>query len=142
MKAITVEPKRSGSMQLEDVAEPDMGDGSVLVEAIAVGVCGTDAEIAEGKYGWAPRGKKRLVLGHESLGRVVDPGPNGRMQEGDLVVGIVRRPDPIPCPNCAVGEWDMCRNGQYTERGIKEIDGFMSMRQRSDMKPSISLMPR
>jgi hypothetical protein len=35
-------------------------------------------------------------------------------------VGIVRRPDPVPCPNCAVGEWDMCRNGQYTERGIKE----------------------
>jgi threonine dehydrogenase-like Zn-dependent dehydrogenase len=49
---------------------------------------------------------------------------------GDLVVGIVRRPDPVPCPNCAVGEWDMCRNGQYTERGIKQIDGFMSERWR------------
>ena len=46
------------------------------------------------------------------------------------VVGIVRRPDPVPCPNCAVGEWDMCRNGQYTERGIKQIDGFMSERWR------------
>ena len=30
------------------------GSGSVLVEAIAVGVCGTDVEIVEGKYGWAP----------------------------------------------------------------------------------------
>jgi len=29
-----------------------------------------------------------------------------------------------------VGEWDMCRNGQYTERGIKEIHGFMSERWR------------
>src|SRR5215203_7438855 len=130
MKAITVEPKRSESIRLDEVAEPDAGDGSVLVEAIAVGVCGTDAEIAEGKYGWAPRGKTRLVLGHESLGRVVDPGPNGRFKVGDLVVGIVRRPDPVPCPNCAVGEWDMCRNGQYTERGIKQIDGFMSERWR------------
>ncbi len=130
MKAITVEPKRAGTIQLEDVAEPDAGDGSVLVEAIAVGVCGTDAEIAEGKYGWAPRGKTRLVLGHESLGRVVDPGPRGTLKTGDLVVGIVRRPDPVPCSNCAVGEWDMCRNGQYTERGIKEIDGFMSERWR------------
>ena len=46
------------------------------------------------------------------------------------MAGIVRRPDPVPCPNCAVGEWDMCRNGQYTERGIKEIDGFMSERWR------------
>jgi NADPH:quinone reductase-like Zn-dependent oxidoreductase len=95
MKAITVEPKHAGSTRLEDVAEPDASDGSVLVEAIAVGVCGTDAEIAEGKYGWAPRGKTRLVLGHESLGRVVDPGPNGRLETGDLVVGIVRRPDPL-----------------------------------------------
>ena len=43
---------------------------------------------------------------------------------GDLVVGIVRRPDPVPCPACAVGEWDMCRNGRYTERGIKERNGF------------------
>ncbi len=81
-------------------------------------------------YGWAPPGRERLILGHESLGRVVDPGPNSGLQPGDLVVGIVRRPDPVPCPNCAVGEWDMCRNGQYTERGIKEIDGFMSERWR------------
>jgi threonine dehydrogenase-like Zn-dependent dehydrogenase len=70
------------------------------------------------------------VLGHESLGRVIDPGPTSGLQKGDLVVGIVRRPDPVPCSNCAVGEWDMCRNGQYTERGIKEIDGFMSERWR------------
>jgi threonine dehydrogenase-like Zn-dependent dehydrogenase len=130
MKAITVEPHKPKTAHLEDIPEPDARGGSVLVEAIAVGVCGTDVEIVEGKYGWAPRGKTRLVLGHESLGRVVNPGPNSALQKGDLVVGIVRRPDPVPCPNCAVGEWDMCRNGQYTERGIKEIDGFMSERWR------------
>jgi len=130
MKAITVEPRKPGTAYLEDIPEPDVRGGSILVEAIAVGVCGTDVEIMEGKYGWAPRGKTRLVLGHESLGRVVDPGPSGTLKRGDLVVGIVRRPDPVPCPNCAVGEWDMCRNGQYTERGIKEIDGFMSERWR------------
>ena len=130
MKAITVEPKKPETARLEDVPEPEARDGSVLVEAIAVGVCGTDVEIVEGKYGWAPGGKTRLVLGHESLGRVVDPGPAGGLKKGDLVVGIVRRPDPVPCPNCAVGEWDMCRNGQYTERGIKQIDGFMSERWR------------
>jgi len=130
MKAITVEPLKPETARLEDVPDPDVRDGAVLVEAIAVGVCGTDVEIVEGKYGWAPRGKTRLVLGHESLGRVLDPGPSAALKQGDLVVGIVRRPDPVPCPNCAVGEWDMCRNGQYTERGIKEIDGFMSERWR------------
>jgi threonine dehydrogenase-like Zn-dependent dehydrogenase len=130
MKAITVEPLKPETARLEEVPEPDIRDGSVLVEAIAVGVCGTDVEIVEGKYGWAPPGKTRLVLGHESLGRVLDPGPSSGLQKGDLVVGIVRRPDPVPCSNCAVGEWDMCGNGQYSERGIKQIDGFMSERWR------------
>jgi len=130
VKAITVEPHTPETAHLEDIPEPDPRGGSVLVEAVAVGVCGTDVEIVNGKYGWAPRGRTRLVLGHESLGRVLDPGPSGVLQPGDLVVGIVRRPDPVPCPSCAVGEWDMCRNGQYTERGIKEIDGFMSERWR------------
>lgn len=130
MKAITVEPKNLESARWEDIPEPHVQEGSVLVESVAVGVCGTDVEIVEGKYGWAPPGKSRLVLGHESLGRVADPGPTSSLKKDDLVVGIVRRPDPLPCPSCAVGEWDMCRNGQYTERGIKQIDGFMSERWR------------
>jgi threonine dehydrogenase-like Zn-dependent dehydrogenase len=141
MKAITVEPMKPGSAKLEDVPEPDVREGSVLVEAIAGGVCGTDVEIVQGQYGWAPPGKTRLVLGHESLGRVVDPGSAGGLKKGDLVVGIVRRPDPVPCPNCAVGEWDMCRNGQYTERGIKEIDGYMSERWRIEPEYAMKIDP-
>jgi glucose 1-dehydrogenase len=141
MKAVTVEPHKPETARLEDIPEPEQRAGSVLVEAIAVGVCGTDVEIVEGNYGWAPRDKTRLVLGHESLGRVVDPGPNSSFKIGDLVVGIVRRPDPVPCPNCAVGEWDMCRNGQYTERGIKEIDGFMSERWRIEPEYAMKVDP-
>ena len=129
MRAVTVIPGSSGSAQLEEVPEPGAELGSVLVEALAVGVCGTDVEIVSGLYGWAPPGRERLVLGHESLGRVLDPGPSG-FAVGDHVVGIVRRPDPVPCPNCAVGEWDMCSNGGYTERGIKQLDGFMADRWR------------
>jgi len=141
MKAITVIPKKEGSAQLMEVSEPEIHEGSVLVEAIAVGVCGTDVEIVEGKYGWAPKGKEHLILGHESLGRVIDPGPSGGLKKGDLVVGIVRRPDPVPCPNCAVGEWDMCQNGLYTERGIKEIHGYMSERWRIEPEYAIKVDP-
>jgi threonine dehydrogenase-like Zn-dependent dehydrogenase len=141
MKAITVEPKKPGSARFEEVPEPDVRNGEVLVEAVAVGVCGTDIEIVQGKYGWAPPGNTRLVLGHESLGRVLEPDSAGRMKKGDLVVGIVRRPDPVPCPNCAVGEWDMCRNGQYTERGIKQIDGYMSERWRIEPDYAIKVDP-
>ena len=130
---------KSGSARYEDFPEPDESEGSILVEAVAVGVCGTDADIVAGNYGWAPPGKTRLVLGHESLGRVIDPGPRSSLKKGDLVVGIVRRPDPVPCPNCAVGEWDMCTNGQYTERGIKEIHGFMSERWRIEPEYAIKV---
>jgi glucose 1-dehydrogenase len=129
MKAVTVAPGKGDSALLDDVPEPDADLGTVMVECLAVGVCGTDVEIANGEYGWAPPGRDRLVLGHESLGRVIDPGRSG-LEVGDHVVGIVRRPDGAPCPSCAVGEWDMCSNGGYTERGIKEIDGFMSERWR------------
>jgi threonine dehydrogenase-like Zn-dependent dehydrogenase len=129
MKAVTVVPGAAGSARLEEVPGPDPALGPVVVEALAAGICGTDTEIASGSYGWAPPGRDRLILGHESLGRVVDPGPSG-FAVGEHVVGIVRRPDPVPCPNCAVGEWDMCSNGRYTERGIKQVDGFMAERWR------------
>ena len=66
------------------------------------------------------------MLGHESFGRVRQaPGGSG-FAAGDLVVGVVRRPDPVPCGACAHGEFDMCRNGRYVERGIKEVDGYAS----------------
>jgi len=114
VKALTVAPGSKGSAAVEDVPDPEPGPNEVLVQGVAVGVCGTDAEILGGDYGWAPEGRDRLVLGHESLGRVVQAPPGSGLEPGQPVVGIVRRPDPVPCDACAVGQWDMCRNGQYT----------------------------
>ena len=122
----TVAPGIANSAGIEDVPEPPASDGTVLVRALGLGVCGTDREIVNGSYGWAPPGRKRLIIGHESLGTVEQSPANSEFKRGDLVVGIVRRPDPVPCPCCAAGEWDMCRNGRYTERGIKERDGYGS----------------
>lgn len=124
MRALTVAPGTANSAQVEDVADPPLSDGAVLVRTVAVGVCGTDREIVSGRYGWAPSGQRRLVIGHESLGTVQEAPADCGVKAGDLIVGIVRRPDPVPCAACAVGEWDMCRNGRYTERGIKERNGF------------------
>jgi threonine dehydrogenase-like Zn-dependent dehydrogenase len=124
MRALTVTPRRSGSLRVEDRPDPEPGSSELLVQGIAMGVCGTDREIVSGEYGTAPTGSDRLVLGHESLGRVLHAPPGGRFSAGDLVAGVVRRPDPEPCGACAVGEFDMCRNGRYRERGIKELDGY------------------
>jgi glucose 1-dehydrogenase len=126
MRALTVVPGQANTINLEDVASPSESEGSVLVRALALGICGTDREIIAGEYGWAPPGAQKLILGHESLGKVEQAPAGADVKPGDLVVGIVRRPDPVPCPACAAGEWDMCRNGQYTERGIKQRNGYGS----------------
>ena len=126
MRAFTVQPGQPDTISLDEVPAPPGSDGTVLVRALALGICGTDREIIAGQYGWAPPGQQRLVIGHESLGRVEDAPADCGVKRGDLVVGIVRRPDPVPCPACAAGEWDMCRNGLYTERGIKQRNGYGS----------------
>ena len=139
MRAITLTPGVRNSARLDDVPEPAAADGSLLVRALALGICGTDREIVEAEYGEAPPGQERLVLGHESLG-VVEQASGG-FAAGDHVVGIVRRPDPAPCPACAAGEWDMCRNGRYTERGIKARHGFGSERFRLEPEFAVKVDP-
>lgn len=128
MKVITVEPGVAGSVRMEERPEPAPRPGQLLVQSLALGVCGTDREIIAGSYGWAPESTDRLVLGHESLGRVLHAPDGCGLSAGDLVVGIVRRPDPVPCRACGVGEWDMCLNGRYVERGIKSLDGYAAER--------------
>ena len=130
MRAVTVVPLQKDSVELTDLPEPPDEDGPVLVRTRAVGICGTDLEIVDGDYGWATPGETRLAIGHESLGEIVEAPDGSGLATGDLVVAIVRRPDPVPCPNCAIGEWDMCRNGQYTEWGIKQHHGYARERYR------------
>jgi threonine dehydrogenase-like Zn-dependent dehydrogenase len=141
MRAITVAPGVPHSARLDEVPEPAAVPGTLLVRALALGVCGTDREILEGLYGDAPPGEPRLILGHESLGEVEEAPGDSDFKRGDRVVGIVRRPDPVPCPACAAGEWDMCRNGRYTERGIKALHGFGSERFRLEPQFAVKIDP-
>ena len=141
MLAVTVLPGHKGSLELSEVPEPAMEDGPVLVETLAIGICGTDLEIANGDYGSAPPDERRLILGHESLGRVIEAGPTSDVDAGDLVVGIVRRRDPVPCATCAAGHFDMCSNGGYTERGIKGRHGYASQRYRIHPENVVTVDP-
>ena len=126
MRALRVTPKQANSARLDEIALPDQREGAILARTLAIGVCGTDREIIAGDYGVAPQGDQRLTLGHESLGRVESAPAQSGFKKDDLLVGIVRRPDPVPCVACAHGEWDMCRNGQFTERGINGRNGYCS----------------
>jgi threonine dehydrogenase-like Zn-dependent dehydrogenase len=128
VKAITLQPGTPDSLRLEEIDEPNPQPGDLLIEVLAVGICGTDHEIIEGDLGYPPTGHDRLVLGHEAIARVVEAVDGGRFTAGDLVAPIVRRPDPVPCPNCAIGEWDMCQNGRFGEAGIRGLNGYAVQR--------------
>ena len=141
MRAITAVPGEHGTVSVQDVPAPAMEDGALLVGGRLIGVCGTDREIAEGGYGEPPPGESELIIGHEGLGEVLEAPPGSGFQAGDLVVGIVRRPDPVPCPACAAGEWDMCRNDRFAERGIVRRHGYGSEQWR--VEPDFALtIPR
>ncbi|OUM42510.1 glucose 1-dehydrogenase [Arthrobacter sedimenti] len=141
MLALTITPGVADSLEVREVPAPTRDEGEVLVDALSVGLCGTDVEIIAGEFGAAPPGQDYLVLGHENLGRVAEAPAGSDLVAGDLVVGIVRRPDPVPCGACAAGEWDMCLNGRYSEHGIKELDGFARQQWRADPDALVKLDP-
>lgn len=124
--------------ELEEVPEPSMEDGDLLVETIALGICGTDRHMSS-RFVRLPIGSNSMVIGHESLGRVLQAPTSSDFKTGDLVVGIVRRPDMMPCEFCAAGEFDLCSNALYTERGIAGRHGFGSERFRLETSYAIKV---
>lgn len=140
MRAATVVPGKPEEARAEDVAEPAGSDGALSVDGLLVGVCGTDYEITHEGYGWVPPGQDRLTLFHESLGRVTDAPAGSGFAAGDLVAGIVRRPCDH-CGPCGARQWDFCRSGDYTERGIKQRNGYGSQRWRVEPEFAVKLDP-
>ncbi len=139
MRAMTVVPGRRDMATISQRPDPDPRDGQVLVQGLAVGICGTDLEIVHGGHGSPPAGRSDMTLGHESLGRVLDAPAGSGLTAGQLVVGVVRRPDDCAC--CRAGQWDFCRTGNFTERGIKGADGYGSQQWRADPGFLVALDP-
>lgn len=128
MKAVAVSPA-AHEIGIVDVSEPTLPSAtSVKLQMLEVGVCGTDKEICRFEYGTPPSGSEHLILGHESLGRVVDVGDGvDTVKPGDLVVPMVRRPcSHADCQPCRSHRQDFCFTGDFTERGIKQAHGFMT----------------
>src|SRR5699024_10593278 len=120
--AIAVNPGDPESITRIETEVPEPGHGEVPVDVIRCGICGTDREVAAGHAGAPPPGQRRLVLGHEVLGRVNRVGSSvADVKPGDLMTATVRRPD--GCPSCQAGQVDMCEWQDYTERGIQGLDG-------------------
>lgn len=128
MKAVAVFPEKKRIDLIDKPMQDKVPPSGVRLKMFEVGICGTDKEIASFQYGTPPKGSDHLVIGHESLAEIdeVGPGPH-KFSKGDLVVSMVRRPCSHPeCTPCRLGRQDFCITGDYIERGIKGIDGFMT----------------
>src|ERR1044071_8363153 len=105
MRAIAVTPAEK-KIGIIDLPEPAISSpAEVKLGMIEAGVCGTDKEMCAFEYGTPPFGYSDLVIGHESLGEVIEVGSGvTRVKVGDLVVPMVRRPCPHAyCPACRSG---------------------------------------
>jgi threonine dehydrogenase-like Zn-dependent dehydrogenase len=128
MKAIAVFPQEK-KISIIEHPEPKLLSGTeIKIKIQEVGICGTDREIARLEYGTPPKGSPYLVIGHETIGQVVEVGSQvSKIKTGDFVVPMVRRPCWHPeCPACRSGRQDFCLTGDFSERGIKLLHGFMT----------------
>ena len=127
MKAVAVFPEQREVrvIDCEDPGGPEAGQ--VRLRMRDVGICGTDREIAQFKYGTPPAGADHLILGHEGLAEVEAVGGDvSGLSVGDLVVPMVRRPcQHSHCRSCRVGRQDFCYTGDFVESGIKGAHGYM-----------------
>ena len=128
MRAVGVVPGMREVRLIEHGTPKIAGENQVKIRSLEVGVCGTDREICTFVYGSPPAGFDYLVLGHESLGEVVEVGSGvSQFKPGDLVVPSVRRPCVhAHCLACREDKQDFCYTGDFTERGIKMTHGFLT----------------
>lgn len=130
MRAVVTRPG-AGRAWLADIPEPAVEHADdVLVQMLRVGVCGTDRHVMERSMGarGLPVGDDYLVVGHEAVGRVAQVGPGvHKLRVGDVVVPTVRRGCGA-CEPCAASQADLCSTGNYRERGIVGLHGFVSER--------------
>lgn len=102
------------TMTLEEVPDPQPGPGELLVEPVAVGICGSDVHGFIGKTG---RRKPPMIMGHEFSGRVTGVGPGvSRFAVGDAVVISPIQACGV-CANCRVGLTNIC-----TQRHVLGVD--------------------
>ena len=109
MKAL-VKRRSEPGLWLEDVPEPQIGPGDVLVKVLRTGICGTDLHLRAWDA-WAQSAVTTpVILGHEFAGEVVQIGAAvTNVDVGDLVSGeghiVCGR-----CRNCLAGRRHLCAN--------------------------------
>jgi alcohol dehydrogenase, propanol-preferring len=103
-------PKTPLVMRERPVPQP--GQGEILVEIAACGVCRTDLHVVDGEL---PNPKLPIVPGHEIVGRVVAMGPGVTGFTPGERVGVpwLGATDGV-CPYCRSGRENLCDHPLFT----------------------------
>ncbi|MBI3924800.1 MAG: zinc-dependent alcohol dehydrogenase family protein [Armatimonadetes bacterium] len=112
--------KPGSRLVLDEVPEPQPGEGQVLIRVSCCGVCRTDLHILDGDL---PEPALPLIMGHQIVGTVaaLGPGPPA-FRPGDRVgvpwLGSTCR----ACRYCLEGRENLCRSPRFT--GYQRDGGF------------------
>ncbi len=99
-------------LRLSEVPEPRPGDGEVLIEVAACGVCRTDLHILDGEL---TEPKLPLIPGHQVVGAVVGLGEGvERFSAGDRVGVPWLGWTCGECRYCASGRENLCDRARFT----------------------------
>lgn len=101
MKAVVLRKEAGGRLSalVEDMDEPQIENGEILVKLEGCGLCGTDIEKMRGEYTAA-----MPILGHEAVG-TVESSSHPDFREGDRV---------FPHHHVSCGKCALCRRGSAT----------------------------
>ncbi len=92
-------------LSIQEVPRPSPSEGEVLIRTKAVGICGSDREVFEGRFKQA---QPPLILGHEGGGIVEQVGPGvRRIKKGDRVI-VEALLFCGQCDNCLAGRYNLC----------------------------------
>jgi propanol-preferring alcohol dehydrogenase len=91
------------SLSPAEVPDPEPGDGEILIEVAACGVCRTDLHIVDGELS---KPKLPLILGHQIVGRVVGDGRRVGVPWLGWTDGA--------CRYCTTGRENLCDRAEFT----------------------------
>jgi len=115
MKALVKFATGSGGMEVQDVPEPVLIPGHVIVAVEACGICGTDLHIQAGEYPVNPP----VILGHEFSGMVVEVASDvSSVQTGQRVTSLVYFTTCGSCQFCQTGQWNLCAQRKSVGSGV------------------------
>lgn len=127
LRQITLLKDNPKPLSLEEVAEPTLGEGEVLIRVTRCGVCHTELDEIEGR---TPPPRLPVILGHQVVGIIERSGDFSRPTTAGITTKVVTTGQRVgvawiasacgKCHHCLAGNENLCADFKATGR---DVDG-------------------